>query len=205
MTEKKEVRKDEVSVLRQITGSEYTKDWWWQLSSEERSWAIYKMYNNHVFTADEVSPFLMKDRLNTIFTQVLPLALFPLSYKLLPNFLPSVCRGGCKRTMWTVSFLAAVPFVVAWRNWNPFRTGLTAEKERLLNLAFKRVGGSHIVNSNELLPRWMTEFEIHRRLRVLRNRKNGVFAGILYPPEEHKAMEIDIDPFVRRSSKVVTL
>lgn len=54
----------------------------------------------------------------------------------------------------------------------------------MLGVICERVGHSYLLNMNELLPRWMTEFEIHRRLRVLAKRKNGMLAGIIYPPEE---------------------
>lgn len=161
-----------------------TREFWYLLSYVERSWVIYKAYNEHILKKEEVSALLWKDRLNTVFTHALPLALFPAAYWALPQVYTPAARIWRKSSVAAVAGLAVFPVFAWWRATNPFRVGLTAERERLLGVINERVGNGYLLNLNEMLPRWMTEFEAHRRLRVLRGRKNGIFAGIIYPPEE---------------------
>lgn len=160
------------------------KDFWYLLNNVERSWVIYKAYNQHILSKEEVSTLMWKDRLNTVFTHFLPLAAFPASYWALPQLYTPAARLWKKSTVAAVAGLAVFPFFIWWRHTNPFRVGLTAERERLLGVINQRVGYTYLLNLNELLPRWMTEYEVHRRLRVLVARKNGMLAGIVYPPEE---------------------
>jgi hypothetical protein len=49
----------------------------------------------------------------------------------------------------------------------------------------------------------MTEAEIHRRLRVLRNRKNGLLADLVYPSEETFRAQTQIDAFVKRPNEKI--
>lgn len=160
------------------------REFWYLLSNEERSWVILKSYNEHILSKEEVAPLLAKDRMNNFFTHLMPLSFFPLAYWALPQLYTPAARIWRKSTVGLIAGLAAVPFYVGWRWNNPFRKALTAEREKMLGVISDRVGYSHLLNLNEMLPRWMTEFEINRKLRVLIKQKNGMLAGIVYPPEE---------------------
>ena len=180
------------------------RQFWYLLTNEERSWILYKAYNQKILSKDEIAPLLSKDRLNNVFTHVLPLGLFPLAYWALPQLYTPAARVWKKPCVIGAAGLLALPFFVAWRNKNPFRKSLTEERERLLGVVNERVGYTYLLNLNEMLPRWMTEIEIHRRLRVLRNRKNGWLADIVYPSEETYRAQTDIDAFKKPISMKIT-
>lgn len=178
--------------------NEYSHDYWFLLSQEERAWVILKLFNHGVFTKEEVQPYLAKDYRLNLFHHALPVAFFPTLYYTLPFVSPYFKRIGNLSKRLTITALAGIPLTILWRNINPFRGELTAERERLLGVAFKRVGGTGILNNNELLPRYLTEFEINRRLRVLHGRREGAFEGLLFPGADRKKMEFDNDPFSPR-------
>lgn len=171
------------------------REFWYLLSNEERSWVLMKAYNEKVLSKEELAPLLAKDRMNNFFTHLLPLGLYPLAYYALPSLYTPAARVWSRPTLAFAAFLAAVPFHIAWRHKNPFRKALTDEREKMLGIACERIGYSSLLRLNEMLPRWMTEFEIHRRLRVLIKRKNGMLAGIIYPPEERMYSKTHIYAF----------
>src|SRR3990167_6680514 len=175
--------------------NQYSHDYWFLLSQEERAWVVLKLFNHGVFTKEEVQPYLAKDYRLNLFHHALPVVFFPTLYYTLPFISPYFKRIGSLSKKLTITALAGIPLTILWRNINPFRGELTAERERLLGVAFKRVGGGFINNSNELLPRYMTEFEINRRIRVLHGRREGAFEGVLFPGIDRKKMEFDSDPY----------
>jgi hypothetical protein len=51
---------------------------------------------------------------------------------------------------------------------------------------------------NDVLPRWLTTVEIHRRMQQLYNERNGPLAGYLYPNEESAEPLVDLSSWPRR-------
>ena len=175
--------------------SPYHREIWYLLSNEERSWVILRCYSDGLLRKDEVEGYLRKDRLNNWFTNVLPIGIFPLLYKTLPEMSPALKFGHPGNRLSGLTLLFGVPLFISWRRLNPFRTELTAERERLLEVLAKRIGWTNLLNSNELLPRWMTEFEINRRLRVLIRQRTGALSGIVFPTQEGWAPLFKYDPW----------
>lgn len=180
------------------------RQFWYLLTNEERSWVIYKAYNQKILSKEEIAPLLAKDRMNNVFTHALPLGMFPLAYWALPQVYTPAAKVWKKPGLALASGLLALPFFIAWRRTNPFRKSLTEEREKLLGTIRERVGYTYLLNLNEMLPRWMTDFEIHRRLRQLRNRKNGWFRDLLYPSEETFRAQTGIDAFRKPVSMKIT-
>lgn len=175
--------------------SPHHKELWQLLSTEERSWVILRCYSDSLLRKDEVEAYLHKDRLNNWFTNVLPIGIFPLIYKTLPEISPALKFGHAANRKLGFTLLAGLPLFIAWRRMNPFRTDLTAERERLLGVLAKRIGWTNLLNSNELLPRWMTEFEINRRLRVLVKQRTGGLSGVVFPTQDGWAPLLNFDPW----------
>lgn len=183
----------------------YQLKFWYLLSPEERSFVVHKCYNSGVLSDEEVAPFLTTDRLNTISTWVLPLGFFPAGYVALKTLMPDLKGRVRSSTFALISAAATLPFFITWKRVNPFRTKLTEQKEELLELINRRVGSNYLLNSNEMIPWSWTEFEIHRKTRVLYNSRRSLLTGILYPGEHKKGLLMTPDPLERPSLRKITL
>ena len=191
--------------MAQVDRAKLKLDFWFLLSNEERSWVILKCYSDNILKKHEVEPLLRKDRLNNWFSNILPLAIFPALNIGLERFALSLKYGNARGRRALAAFLIGVPIFTAWRRYNPFRTDLVAERERLLHLINRRVGHTNLLNSNELLPRWMTEFEVHRRLRVLIRQREGILSGIVYPTQDQAEPILAFDPFTKQTGEHMRL
>lgn len=164
----------------------YKRDLWHKLNAEERCWIILRSLDANVLSSDDVSNLLLKDRLNTLGTFVFPLSFLPLAHFGTRSLFPTLFNR--KLSIGQANFYTAgiaLSGFLLWKYTNPFRKNLTEERERLLGEIEDRIGPNMML-LNEMIPRYYTEFEIIRRMRVMVNNRNSMFAGILYEEGERK-------------------
>lgn len=171
----------------------YKRDLWHKLNGEERCWVILRSVDSNVLSEEDVSDFLTKDRVNTFGTFVFPLSFLPLTYfgtrTLFPNYFTRQLSRG-QANFYTAGI--ALSGFLLWKYTNPFKKNLTEERERLLGEIENRIGGNMML-LNEMLPRYFTEFEIIRRIRVMVNRRHSMFSGILFEEGEKKKPMVNPD------------
>ena len=161
---------------------------WHKLRENERLFIIHSALRMNHIKPEEVDNLLMAERKNTLLTRVAPFGLFPASYYLCKAAFPLYFgRMLNKHTAWARSGLVVLPLFLAWQYVSPFRTGLDREREDLLKSIDKKFEHNMMLWA-EAVPRHYTEFEVLRQIRLLRNRRNGAFAGILYPHADVKPM-----------------
>ena len=52
---------------------------------------------------------------------------------------------------------------------------------------------------NDVIPRYWTTQEIHRKTRKLYNQRNGLFVNVLHPSEEAQGTLLDLDAYTYRN------
>jgi hypothetical protein len=177
---------------------------WFILTDEERSHVVHRAYQTRVLTSEEVKPYLRQVRISNITQLIFPLLAFPIFkrtiFKLATARLYFTTNAAASR--FTQAAIVGASWV-AWINYNPFYTSLLQQKEDLLKVCEERIG-FNLLDLNDVLPRWLTTFEIHRRMQALYNERNGPFAGYLYPNEESAEPLVDISSWPRKTrAKIV--
>jgi len=171
---------------------------WFILTDEERSFVVYNAYQKRILTSEEVQPYLRQVRISN-FTQVIfPLIAFPVFkrtiFKLASARLSFTLDAA--RSRFTQAAIVGASWL-AWLHYNPFKVSLLEQKEDLLKLCEQRIG-FNLLDLNDVLPRWLTTVEIHRRMQQLYNERNGPLAGYLYPNEESAEPLVDLSSWPRR-------
>jgi hypothetical protein len=49
---------------------------------------------------------------------------------------------------------------------------------------------------NDILPRYWTTQEIHRKIRLLYNQRHSIFESILFPSEENRGLLMDYKKYI---------
>lgn len=177
---------------------------WFVLTEEERSFIAFQAYKKRVLASDEVKGYLRQARLVNISNLVFPFVAFPILKR---TFFKVFSNRFYFKYDRATSYAAQGATIglswLAWINFSPFYTSLVNQREELLKLVENRIGNK-LLSLNDVLPRWLTVKEIHRRMQELYNERQSVLAGYVYAPEESAEPLIDFKSLPRkRYDKIV--
>ena len=165
----------------------YYKERWYKLTSAQRLWLILRGLDQNLITDDEVGDLLLKQRIYMASAILFPVGLFFVSKfasrALMPLKFTRQYNHG-KRNFFPA--LVAAIGGVDWAVYGPTRKSFEDERENVLHILEDRIRGG-ILMLNEMVPYGTTEYDVARRIRVLRNERTSVFTNVLYPvPEKER-------------------
>lgn len=171
---------------------------WFALTDEERSFILLNAYKRRILSSDDIKGYLRQVRISN-FTQILfPLLAFPIYKRTVFRYLsnPIYFTSTAANGFFLKTALVGGSWY-AWLNYNPFYTDALNQKEELLKVCENRIG-YNLLDLNDVLPRWLTSFEIHRRTQALYNERNGPLAGYLYAQEDAAEPLVDLKSWPRK-------
>lgn len=156
--------------------SQYTLTRWHKLNAEERSWVLLKSFKGGIISADQASSLTGAYTMSWYTTFAAPLALYPAFKFGLGGAFPTLARRLGSAQMRVLNLALTGTVFLAWKYTNPFNSAFLAEKEALLADVDEKIGAG-MMQLNEMLPRYYTEFEVMRRIRV--ENQGGYLFGLL--------------------------